>query len=144
MDPWRSTATQQAQDDLDGLVNATLPFAQQMLDDQGEFFPFGAAVDDADELRLVTGGPDLGDHPTTAQVLAALVDGMRADRRTLRAVAIVSDVRLADTDAVCVELEHREGHAIEVFLPYRQKRYLHGVDYFELTSGPGTIRIWNR
>jgi hypothetical protein len=139
---WREAATQEAQDDLDGLLNFTLPFAQEMLDDAGEFYPFGAAVDAHDEVRLLSGGPDLGEHPASTEVLAVLLNGLRNERDVLRAAAVVSDVRLADTDAVRVELEHRDGHALEVYLPYRKKRFLRGVDYFERTDEPGTRRIW--
>jgi hypothetical protein len=130
------------QDDLDGLLSATLPFAQQMLDDHGEFFPFGATLGDDDQVQIVSGGPDLGEHPASAQVLAVLTQGMRAARGALRATAIVSDVRLADTDAISVELEHRDGHAVEVLVPYRAKRFLRGVDYGERTSQPGVRAIW--
>jgi len=33
-----------AHPDLDQLLNAVLPFAQQMLSKHGEFFPFGASM----------------------------------------------------------------------------------------------------
>jgi hypothetical protein len=67
MASWRDSASQQAQDDLDGLLNMTLPFAQQMLSKSGEFYPFGATVTTKGETRLLAG--DLGhEHPASADV----------------------------------------------------------------------------
>ena len=61
MTSWRKAASQQAQDDLDGLLNATLPFARQMLEKRGEFAPFGANVDEADETKMVAADPGVGE-----------------------------------------------------------------------------------
>jgi hypothetical protein len=41
---WRDTSSDQAQADLDALLNAVLPFAELTLSKYGEMFPFGAAV----------------------------------------------------------------------------------------------------
>ena len=146
---WRDSATQQAQDDLDdlddldGLVNASLPFAQQMLDEHGEFFPHAVALDETGDLRMIAGDPGQGEQPASASVLATLVDGLRRERASLRAVALVSDVRLADSDAVRVELEHRDGHTIAVVLPYKKKRLRRGVEYGDLNAGLGSAQVWS-
>jgi hypothetical protein len=117
MTSWRGSASQQAQDDLDGLLNASLPFAQEMLDKRGEFSPYAAAITVSGETRLIAGDPGEGEQPTSAAVTQVLVEGLRGERDTLRAAAVVSDVRRSDSDAVRVELEHEEGQAITVLLP---------------------------
>jgi len=63
--------------------------------------------------------------------------------QSLRAIALVTDVRLAESDAVRVELEHREGRALAVFLPYRKKRVRRGIEYGNLSAGPGTQQVWS-
>ncbi|MFZ6002469.1 MAG: hypothetical protein ACOYXM_00915 [Actinomycetota bacterium] len=128
MTSWRDDASQQAQDDLDGLVGAALPFAEEMLDQRGEFFPYALALDEAGEARVVAGDPGGGEQPASLDVLATLIEGLRLEKDSLRAVALVSDVRLPESDAVRVELEHREGHALAVFLPYKKKRMRRGVE----------------
>jgi hypothetical protein len=139
---WRDRATEQARDDLDGLARYAVSLAQQMLEESGEFYPFGATVDGADSLHLISGGPDLGDHPSSTQVLAALLGGMRGERPRLRAVAIASDVRLRRSDAIRVHLEHRDGHAVELYVPYRPKRFLRGYEFEDRAEQPGPRCVW--
>lgn|SRR5690606_39076846 len=142
MTSWRDGASEQAQDDLDGLVGAALPFAQQMLEQHGEFFPYAVALDESGEARMVAADPGMGEQPASLDVLAALASGLRSERDGLRAVALVSDVRLSDSDAVRVELEHREGQALAVFLPYKKRRLRKGVDYTEMSASAGNPQIW--
>jgi len=139
MPSWRDTASQQCQDDLDGLLNMTLPFAQQMLKKGGEFYPFGAATSTAGEELLLSAEDD---HPASTAVLASLLNGIRHDRAVYRAVAICSDVRLPDSDAVRVELEHQEGQAMAVLMPYRKKRFSRGVEFGELRAGTANRQVW--
>jgi hypothetical protein len=142
MTSWRDSASQQAQDDLDGLLGSSLPFAQEMLDRRGEFFPYAATISVAGETQLIAGDPGEGEHSTSVVVIQVLVDGLRAERDTLRASAVVSDVRLADSDAVRVELEHADGHAIVALLPYRKKLLRRAIEYGQMTAGPGERQIW--
>ena len=142
MTSWRDSVSQQSQDDLDGLLNVTLPFAQQMLAKAGEFYPLGAVVSAAGEMRLVASDPGQSEHPASAEVLSSLLDGFRQERADLRAVAFCSDVRLPDSDAVRVELEHRDGHAMAVLMPYKKKRLARGVEYDELRAGPTDKQVW--
>jgi hypothetical protein len=142
MASWRDSASQQCQDDLDGLLNVTLPFAQQMLAKSSEFYPFAAAVTVGGETRLTAPEPGQDDHPASAEVLSSLFDALRQDRADLRAVAICSDVRLPDSDAVRVELERRDGQAMAVLLPYKKKRLGRGFDYSQLRGGQADQHVW--
>jgi len=141
---WREAASQEAQDDLDGLVNATLPFAQQMLERHGEFFPFAAAVTSDGTVELLGSDPSPDDRPASTDVLNQLVGGLRDQVGNLRATALVADVRAGESDAVRVVLEHRDGHAVCVLLPYRKQRLRRGIDYGDLRASPGPHRIWHR
>jgi hypothetical protein len=137
---WREGASQAAQDDLDLLLDKALPFAVQMLEAKREFYPYAAALETGGEIRMIAA--DTGDeHPESADVLRSLVSGMRAERDELRAIALVSDVRRPDSDAVRVELEHREGLAIAVFLPYT-RRWRRGLECGALSAQAGLPQVW--
>lgn len=120
-----------------------MPFATEMLEKHGEFFPYGAETTEAGESRMVAADPGHGERPPSGEVLAALVEGFRRSREQLRTVALVSDVRLESSDAVRVELEHRQGQAIVVLLPYRKKRLGRGIEYGPYTGTPGVAQVWN-
>lgn len=120
---WRDTASALAQDDLDGLLNAVLPFAEERLSKYGEFYPFGAAVSSEGEASLLAGDPGLGDRPDSDAVLETLYEGVRGDLEEYRAAAFVADVTVSGSDAVQVELEHAEGVSLAVLLPYSRSRF---------------------
>jgi hypothetical protein len=141
MTSWRDVATRQSQDDLDGLLNVTLPFAQEMLAKRGEMYPFGAAVTVDGGTRLLADDPGLGEHPAADAVRTSLLDALRRTRDELRAIAVCSDVRLPDSDAIRVELEHRDGQAIAVLVPYK-KRFGQRVEYRDLRAGTAEKHVW--
>jgi hypothetical protein len=142
MTSWRDGATRQSQDDLDGLLNVTLPFAQQMLAKSGEFYPFGTAVTVNGETQMFAADPGQGEHPASGDVRALLLDGMRRAREKFRAFAVCSDVRLPDSDAIRVELEHQDGQAMAVLLPYKKKRLGRGFDYQDLRAETTDKMVW--
>ncbi|MCP3880625.1 MAG: hypothetical protein GY701_19870 [Sulfitobacter sp.] len=145
MTSWRDNASSQAQADLDSLLNTALGFAQQQLDAHGEFFPYAVAIDTAGQAEMIASRPDPDDeHPRSTDVLDTCIAALVSQRDILRAGAIVADVRLPDagTDSIQVDLEHTDGHALTVLLPYMKKRW-RGIEYGELQAQPGRSQIWS-
>ena len=141
---WRDSASQQAQYDLDRLVNEALPLAQETLDKSGEFYPYGVAVALDGATRMIAGDPGEGEHPASTDVIATMLEGLTRTRDELRAIAIAADVRTSASDAIRVELEHRDGHAIAVLLPYKKKRFRRGIEYGSLSAAASTRRVWGQ
>jgi hypothetical protein len=140
---WRDRISRAAQDDLDGLVDAVLPFGQQMLAEHGEFLPYGAMVSADGQVRMLAASHGEDQRPASTQLLHTLYSAAQSTSTTTRAAAFVSDVRLGGStpsDAICVELEHRDGIALTVLLPYRHKR--RKVEYGDMSAQTGDRRIW--
>lgn len=143
MASWRDAASQQAQDDLDGLLDPALDFAQQQLDKHGEFYPYAVVVDSDGHQRMVTA--DTGEErPASADLITALISALSEQRNDLRAAAIVADVHVSEigSDAVRVTLEHSEQVALSVLLPYRRRRLGRAIDYGDLQAGETAAFIW--
>jgi hypothetical protein len=142
---WRDIASPEAQDDLDGLLNTMLGFGQQQLAKHGEFFPFGGAIGNDGALEMIAAHPDAhDDRPASADVVDACVAALRSKRDAIRAGAVASDVRVrapAAGDAIRVDLEHAEGHALTVLLPYT-KKWRGKIDYGTIAAHAGEHRIW--
>jgi hypothetical protein len=91
---------------------------------------------------MVGSEADLGDHPES-QALVLLYKGGRSRNDDIDAVAYVCDVRLeSGSDAVRVDLEHRDGHALQIVMPYRIKRIGRGVETGQMSVSSGVRRIW--
>jgi hypothetical protein len=72
-----------------------------------------------------------------------LHEGGRSRHDELDAVAYVDDGRLASgSDAVRIDLEHRDGHTLEIVTPYRIKRLGRGVETGQMSVSGGVRRIW--
>ena len=112
-------------DEIQEILNFLLPHAEDMLNRHGEFYPYAAALDADGEVSAVAA--DLGsDSPDVGDLLVALHDGLRrqAAEGSIRASGIAADVTLTDpdsgetTDAVQVELDHADGDAVDIYVPY--------------------------
>lgn len=134
--------------DLDALLNVLLPFAQNMLAKHGEFYPYAATMTVEGKVTLVD-SHDGDEHPTSQAVLDVLHAGLREQANTaeIRAVGVCFDVRvrapgkLEKTDAVQVNLEHVDGEAVSVFLPYK-KSIFGKLEYGDLFATPGTPSLF--
>lgn len=142
MASWRDSASPQAQDDLDGLLNAVLPFAEQTITKHGEMYPFGAAVTADGQVAMLATDPGSGEHPASQDVLDALSSGARESRQELRAVAFAADVKANGWDAIRVELEHREGTALVLLVPYTRNRFKKTVTLGQMSGGVSDRRVW--
>ena len=144
MPSWRDQASPQAQNDLDGLLEPALGFGQQQLDKHGEFFPYAVVVRTDGQTEMVAARPEATDkQPASGAVIDACRTTLAERRDQLRAAAVVADIRLPDGgDAIRVELEHTEGPALTVLLPYSKKRFGRGIDYGQLQAAAGTRHVW--
>jgi len=142
MASWRDTATKQTQAELDSLLMAALPFAQDCLSKFGEFFPYAVSLTEQGEIVNVAADPGMGDRPPSDTVIQYLEEYAQSRRDDLRAYAIVVDVRAPDrSDGIQVRLQHRDGQSLNVVLPYKVRRRK-GVEYDTMSLSLGTKSLW--
>lgn len=150
MTSWRDDTSQQVQDELDDLLDVSLRAAQQRLDDVGEFYPFAVTIAEVGRVGVLTPQVQTGPRAVAdvAEVFELCWTTLRGEADTARAGAVVTNVGGPDGDAIAVALEHREGPAIEVFLPYVAQGKTNGKKppqrhrFGELQAAPGQSRIW--
>jgi hypothetical protein len=129
-------------DEIQEILNFLLPYAEQMLNQHGEFYPYAAALDSDGELNAVGPGFD-DDSPDVGETLIALHQGLRerAAEGAIRASGIAADVTLTDpdsgetTDAVQVELDHADADAVDIFVPYETEG--EGIKFGDLVAAEG-------
>src|SRR5262245_60505897 len=107
------------------LVNVALPFAEKMLAAHREFYPFGASMKPDGEISHVA-AYDGREHPPSQPLIVQLREAFTSDAKagSIIASAIAYDVRTippgssTKTDAVAIELDHRDNYSVIVFFPY--------------------------
>ena len=115
-----------AHPDLNALKDALLPLAKRMLATYGEFFPYGAFMRPNGEI-VDCGVQDRDEHPPSEKLLHVLTREFRrrAVNKEIRAAGICCDVKVSrpgsdvKTDAIQFRLEHVNGEAVDVFIPYK-------------------------
>jgi hypothetical protein len=127
-------------DHMDALLRFLVPFAQRQIDRAGGFPPFGASMAPDGELKAIT--VDEGD---AQQQLDRMRDDARADAADgiLLAVGICCDVNVTTggfTEAIRVELEHRDAEPVTCVLPYRNTD--DELTFGEILAIPGDRRTW--
>ena len=146
MSSWRDIASAEAQADLDSLLETMLGFAQQQLALHGEFFPYAAAIGQDGRLELVGAAVEAqDDRPASADVREACFEALSSRRDEIRAGGVAADVEVREPvagDAIQVELEHAEGHALAVLFPYSKPAGDGPLEYGELSAHAGERRIW--
>ena len=71
-----------------------------------------------------------------------MYDEARNNATAIRAAAFVSDVLAGESDAVRVELEHQDGIALVVLVPYTPMGPSRSPKFGPMTMSPGESRVW--
>lgn len=128
------------QDDIEECFGTVLDLSGHLLGKNGEFFPVAATLaSSGGEASLMAVGDDaLGEQPDSTVVLQRLYGAAAAQRASIVAAAFASDVRLDDgQDAVRVEVEHVDGPALEILVPYRRSRLRRSVAFGDMSTALG-------
>ncbi len=103
-----------------------VPFAEKMLREHGEFYPYGGVMMPDGSLQCIAAS-DGAERPKSKDLIDLLVAGFREDGRRgkYKATGIVYDVLTLPpgasekTDAIAVRLDHEAGYSVVVMIPYR-------------------------
>ncbi len=136
--------------DFETLVNRSVPFALEQIDKQGEFYPYATVITKDGKFEPAVAKPKT-DRPTSQEVIDMLVEELRrrAAKGELRVVCVVVGGRLArdqssaPEDVIQARLEHVDGTAVEVYVPWKRgkdKKVQPGEGF----AGRGVPQIFTR
>jgi hypothetical protein len=146
MTNWREGASEEVQDDFDRLAEVTIAAARNFLDQGGDFIPFPMVIKADGELALIgLEQPVTPSVPNAQNVMKGIVELFRERRGSIRALAIGADVQVPEeaTDAIEVRLEHRDGLAVTVLVPYQIDSLDDTYIYDEARIQDGDRQIWD-
>jgi hypothetical protein len=113
--------------DFNEMVTPLLGLAESMLEETGEFRPFGARLAAGGQLALIDVAPTL-EEPSNPLIIDALYATFRLEARagTIRACAVCWDALVPRQegggliDAIAIGLEHRDGDPTIVLCGYER------------------------
>jgi hypothetical protein len=121
----QDSSVTKAKSECESLLGNALPFAEQMLSEHGEFYPYGQALS-SDGKVVAVAASDGSEHPPSRTIIDLLKRGFESGARdgTYKATALVYDVKVTlpttgeKSDAIAVELDHIDEYSVVVFVPY--------------------------
>jgi hypothetical protein len=119
--PARKDAAAKA--DGEKLLDSLLPFAEQMLQQHREFFPFGGHMT-PDGTVTHEGAYNGTEHPPSQELIELLRQAHQRDAHKLRACATIYDIRTIPPgrtekqDAIAAAIDHVSGYSAVVIFPY--------------------------
>jgi len=145
MTSWREGVSASTQGDVDGLIDAAVRIAQRHLLQASEFAPFALVVDlEGRMLAVDLDTSALGKHPESDELAVATAAQLRRLSESARCTALALNARLSQprTDAIEVRVEHRDGPALLVFVPYKRPKFGGSAEYGDLMAYPGERDVW--
>lgn len=125
MTSWRDIVPPVVLEDLDRLYSAALGAAVESIEKQGVLFPRALTLDVSGQLGFHVAEPEPSGHLTAIDAITVLDRSLFSIRDDLRATAFLMDITWTDSDAVRVDLEHRDGGpAVIIRTPYRIRKRL--------------------
>ncbi len=114
-----------AKDDAQALVDEFITFAEKLLREHGEFYPFGGHMK-VDGRIVWEGASDKTEHPRSQPLIEILREAHRnrALNGEIRASCIVYDIlaippgKEEKQDAIAIEIDHRDSYSVFVVFPY--------------------------
>ncbi len=110
------------------LMNAIIGFAEHMLKEYGEFYPYGGAMTPDGEITMFGAEEEDDDDEmlTSQELIDILKTAFRkaAQNGDYKATAIVYDIHLSEpsndteSDAIAISLEHMSDYSVIVVIPY--------------------------
>jgi hypothetical protein len=115
-----------AREECEDLLDLVMGSAEEMLQQYGEFFPFGSALTKSNELANSKAW-DLEPDDSAEQAVTRIMDGFKAmaQKGSIKACALVCNVNVVppehknEVEAIAVHLEHLNQYSIVVFFPFR-------------------------
>jgi hypothetical protein len=128
---------------MNELLGLCIPFAQQMIEQHGEFHPFGAAMSTEGRPQLAGAAVDR-ELPDAPELIVLFNEAFQARARAgeIRACAVCADVRIDDgREAIRIDVEHRDAQPMLFLVPYRRRR-LRGYEFEALSAAPGRVTVF--
>lgn len=132
------------------LMGKLVPFAEEMLEKNGEFFPFAGVVDSKGEIRFIAYW-DGNDRPLSEDLIKTYQEKFKeqAAQKEIKASGLVYDAKIfpagssVKQDGIIVELDHQSDYSVIVYFPYtldENKKLTIG----QISASAGEARIFNK